>query len=127
MIRRLAWLTILLLTPAFATAANLSEDVARDYGEYLWPLFDHFHRNPELSTIGKETAARMALELRKVGLEVTEGVGGTGVVGVAAAGAGRLKPHPCTKAVATRCRPRVSVPKRPSSLHGFFLRSAAGS
>ncbi len=78
--RCLACLAALLLAPALATAATLSEDVARDYEEYLWPLFDHFHRNPELSLIEHETAARMAAELRGAGFEVTEGVGGTGVV-----------------------------------------------
>ena len=65
-----------------AHSFELGDAVQQDYDEYLWPLFDHFHRNPELSLIENETAARMASELRAAGFEVTENVGGTGVVAV---------------------------------------------
>ena len=56
----------------------------------LAALFDHFHRNPELSTVENETARRMALELSLAGFDVTEGVGGTGVVAIMKNGAGPL-------------------------------------
>src|SRR5690606_38979185 len=46
----------------------------------LQALYRELHRNPELSFMEKETAARMASELRACGFEVTEGVGGYGVV-----------------------------------------------
>jgi amidohydrolase len=62
--------------------ADLQSDIANDYQSYLAKLFDHFHRNPELSTIENQTAARMAKELRAAGFEATEGVGGTGVVAI---------------------------------------------
>ena len=66
-----------LAAPAFAPA------VKADYEHRLGALFDWFHRNPELSYKETNTAARMAKELRSIpGIEVTEGVGGTGVVGV---------------------------------------------
>ena len=90
MIRRLVCLVILFFTPLFAAADGLGEAVARDYAEYLWPLFDHFHRNPELSTIEHETAARMAEELGAAGFEVTEGIGGTGVVAMLENGDGPM-------------------------------------
>ncbi len=51
-------------------------------------LYQHFHRHPELSNAEVETAARLAAELREAGCEVTTGVGGHGVVGVLANGAG---------------------------------------
>ena len=73
-----------------ANADGLTDAVKKDYDEYLWPLFDHFHRNPELSLIENDTAARMASELRAAGFEVTEGVGGTGVVAMMDNGAGPL-------------------------------------
>jgi len=73
-----------------AGATELSDAVKKDYDDYLWPLFDHFHRNPELSTIENDTAARMAEELRGAGFEVTEGVGGTGVVAIMNNGDGPL-------------------------------------
>ena len=41
-----------------------------------------FHKNPELGTQETRTAKVIADELRKLGYEVTTGVGGTGVVGV---------------------------------------------
>ena len=72
------------------SADELSEAVKKDYDDYLWPLFDHFHRNPELSLIETDTAARMARELRAAGFEVTENVGGTGVVAMMENGDGPL-------------------------------------
>ena len=54
----------------------------------LIALYEHFHANPELSFQEHETAKRMAKEMRAAGFEVTEGVGGTGVVGVMRNGAG---------------------------------------
>lgn len=85
-----ARLLMLLLLSASVHAADLSESVQKDYDEYLWPLFDHFHRNPELSLVEQETAARMAAELRAAGFDVTENVGGTGVVAMLKNGTGPL-------------------------------------
>lgn len=73
-----------------ASASELSDDIKKDYDEYLWPLFDHFHRNPELSLIEHDTAARMAEELRSAGFDVTEDVGGTGVIAMMKNGDGPL-------------------------------------
>ena len=56
--------------------------------EHLGGLYRHLHEHPELSLREQETAARMADELRALGLEVTEKVGGTGVVGVLRCGDG---------------------------------------
>lgn len=54
----------------------------------LESLYVDLHRSPELSLQEKETAARMAAELRALGFEVTTGVGGHGVVGVLRNGKG---------------------------------------
>jgi len=63
--------------------------VSADYQRELGSLFDWFHRNPELSFKEVNTAARMARELRAIpGIDVTEKVGGTGVVGVMKNGPG---------------------------------------
>lgn len=70
--------------------AALAQTIEAEYDGYLAPLFVHFHRNPELSFLESETAARMAQELRTAGLEVTEGVGGTGVVAMLRNGDGPL-------------------------------------
>jgi hippurate hydrolase len=89
MFKRFLWLiAVLLALPAVAD--ELGEAVQTDYDEYLANLFDHFHRNPELSTVENETARRMALELSLAGFDVTEGVGGTGVVAMLENGEGPL-------------------------------------
>lgn len=67
---------------------RLAADVERDYRANLEQLFIHFHQNPELSFKETKTAARMAQELRRLGVTVTEKVGGTGVVGVVRNGQG---------------------------------------
>jgi hippurate hydrolase len=66
----------------------LRESIARDYAENLEELYLHFHRNPELSNLEFETAKRLAEEIRAFGYEVTEGVGGTGIVAVLKNGPG---------------------------------------
>ena len=82
---------VLLTTLPYATVASeLSRSIAKDYEDNLEQLFDHFHRNPELPTIEHDPAARMAAELRALGYEVTEGVGGTGVVAMFKNGNGPL-------------------------------------
>ncbi|MEM9207747.1 MAG: amidohydrolase [Pseudomonadota bacterium] len=79
-----------LLSGSIAQGSELRETIQRDYDDYLWPLFDHFHRNPELSLFETRTAARMAQELRLAGFDVTENVGGTGVVAMLENGDGPL-------------------------------------
>jgi amidohydrolase len=54
----------------------------------LVALYIDLHRNPELSLHEQNTAAKLAERLRRLGFEVTAGVGGTGVVGVLRNGAG---------------------------------------
>ena len=88
--RLLAVLTLgvaIVAGPAWADE-RLASDVERDYRANLEPLFLHFHQNPELSFKEMKTAARMAEELRRLGVAVTENVGSTGVVGVVRNGQG---------------------------------------
>jgi amidohydrolase len=68
-------------------AAAVRKLVAEDC-ERLEKLYKHLHAHPELSKQEEETAARMAAELRALGFEVTEKVGGHGVVGVLKNGKG---------------------------------------
>src|SRR5690606_23469596 len=55
--------------------------ISQEYNS-LENLYKHLHAHPELSFQEKETSKLLADELRKVGFEVTENVGGYGVVGV---------------------------------------------
>ena len=61
---------------------DLPRAIAADYDDRLKDMYEYFHANPELSFVESKTAARMAQELRALGYDVTEGVGGTGVVAV---------------------------------------------
>jgi len=88
----LSTLCFVLAISVTASAQNpgLREAIASDYQGHLWPLFDHFHRNPELSLVENKTAARLAKELRATGFDVTEGVGGTGIVAIMKNGPGPM-------------------------------------
>ena len=83
-------LVIAIASGAVAQNPALREVIAADYQSHLWPLFDHWHRNPELSVVEHKTAARLAKELRAAGFEVTEGVGGTGIVAIMKNGPGPM-------------------------------------
>jgi amidohydrolase len=75
-------IALLAAFPAQA-APDFAPAIKADYDQQLAALFDWFHRHPELSYMETATAARMAKELRAIpGIDVTEKVGGTGVVGV---------------------------------------------
>lgn len=54
----------------------------REDSERLVGLYKQLHSQPELSFQEKKTAARIAEELRAAGCEVTENVGGHGLVGI---------------------------------------------
>ena len=51
-------------------------------------LYLDLHQTPELSSHETQTASKLAARLRNLGYEVTEGVGGTGVVAILKNGAG---------------------------------------
>ena len=83
-------------SPAFAqpaTTVSSSEAVAKawaaEHGGELVELYMQLHQAPELTFEEEKTAARMAIELRKVGAEVQTGIGGHGVVGVLRNGPGK--------------------------------------
>ena len=57
--------------------------------------FEHLHRHPELSMQEHRTADIAAAWLRQQGYEVTEGVGGTGVVGLLRNGDGEAVYRRC--------------------------------
>ncbi len=58
------------------------------YQNDLIQFYQETHKNPELSFKEEKTAARIAVELKKYGYEVTTGIGKTGVVGVLKNGKG---------------------------------------
>lgn len=101
---RLRWLIILALgslvaslapsdtktpdeTAAKANLAAIQKLVDKELPS-LEALYKHLHANPELSLQEVQSAARMAKELKALGFDVTEKVGGTGVVGILKNGKG---------------------------------------
>src|SRR5258708_513206 len=78
---------MLVVLSAFAQNASLKDQV-----ESVFPdaksLYLDLHQHPELSSHETRTAALLAERLRKLGYEVTENVGGTGVVAIMKNGPG---------------------------------------
>jgi len=72
-----------LLTAALAAFAPAAQ------AETLMDVYKHLHANPELSSMETETAAYLAERMEKLGFDVTEEFGGTGVVSVMKNGPGK--------------------------------------
>ncbi len=84
---KLLFLLILLAAAAFAQTAAGSKEVETVYPA-AHDLYLDLHQNPELSSHETQTAAKLAARLRSLGYEVTEAVGGTGVVAILKNGTG---------------------------------------
>ncbi|HYV32726.1 MAG TPA: amidohydrolase, partial [Candidatus Binatia bacterium] len=74
--------------PAASLGDSLKPGVDAEYPA-LERLYQDFHAHPELSFHEEQTAAKLASELKTLGLEVATAVGGHGVVGVLRNGAGK--------------------------------------
>ena len=77
----------LFLSSASAQASSGSKEVEAVYPE-AHALYLDLHQNPELSGHETQTAAKLAGRLRGLGYELTEHVGGTGIVAILKNGAG---------------------------------------
>jgi hippurate hydrolase len=75
----------MIMTPA--DAATLADAIHADMPQ-LMTLYRDLHANPELSMQEVRTPAKLAAEIRKLGFEVSEHVGKTGVVAVMKNGPG---------------------------------------
>src|SRR5205085_8185510 len=89
--RRNAMIRLFVLSAFLAFASAVRAQPARSVPELagldrVYPtldaLYQDLHRNPELSKHEDKTAAKLAARMREVGFEVTEHVGGTGIVGI---------------------------------------------
>src|ERR1700733_2620598 len=80
-------LLLLSLTVYACAQAPSSKEVEAVYPA-AHDLYIDLHQHPELSSHETQTAAKLAARLRGLGYEVTEGVGGTGVVAILKNGAG---------------------------------------
>ena len=71
-----------------AVKAGIEAVISKEKDDLI-ALYQHLHANPELSFHEEKTSQRMAGEMRKLGFEVTEKVGGWGVVAVLKNGPGK--------------------------------------
>ncbi len=90
--RALLFLIFIVSTSSFVVTdpPTKLEMIIKDDLPFLVEFYKHRHENPEISLQEKETSAELAAELRKLGIEVTEGVGGYGIVGILKNGEGPL-------------------------------------
>src|SRR5690554_3734487 len=89
--RRLSKIALMAATSVlFSTQAHadpLTDSINADLPS-LMEIYRDLHANPELSGEEVQTAAKLAAEARRLGFDVTEKVGGTGVVAVMKNGEG---------------------------------------
>jgi len=82
----------LLLLLSLTASANAQTGASSKEVDAVYPqahdLYVDLHQNPELSAHETQTASKLAARLRNLGYEVTEHVGGTGVVAILRNGAG---------------------------------------
>ncbi len=76
-----------LAVSGYAQTVEVSKEVDAVYPA-AHDLYIDLHQTPELSSHETRTAAKLAARLRALGYEVTEGVGGTGVVAILKNGSG---------------------------------------
>ena len=84
---KLALAVAALMASTTSPAATLSDSVRADMPQ-LMSLYRDLHANPELSMQEVRTPAKLAPEMKKLGFEVTEHVGKTGLVAVMKNGPG---------------------------------------
>jgi len=87
-VKRLGLLSILIPAAALAGPSSVPAAVDAVY-PMAHALYVNIHEHPELSGHETRTAATLAKALRNLGFEVTEHVGGTGIVAVLRNGPGR--------------------------------------
>src|SRR5438309_3841791 len=80
-------LIVTLSAPTWAQIPPLSKEVDTVYAD-AHALYLDLHQNPELSTHETQTAAKLAARWRSAGYDVSEHVGGTGVVAILKNGPG---------------------------------------
>src|SRR6202142_800118 len=88
---KLPLLLALVLTAGFAAAQTSITPSSKEV-DAAFPaahdLYLDLHEHPELSSHETQTAAKLASRLRNLGYDVTEKVGGTGIVAILKNGAG---------------------------------------
>lgn len=85
---RILWTGVAALALTMPAAAQSLGDQVQQQMPSLMTIYKDLHANPELSFMEVRSAGILATEARKLGFDVTEKVGGTGVVAVMKNGPG---------------------------------------
>jgi amidohydrolase len=85
---RILWTGVAALALTMPAAAQSLGDQVQQQMSSLMTIYKDLHANPELSFMEVRSAGILATEARKLGFDVTEKVGGTGVVAVMKNGPG---------------------------------------
>ncbi|ENY81274.1 MULTISPECIES: amidohydrolase [unclassified Sphingopyxis] len=85
---RILWTGVAALALTMPAAAQSLGDQVQQQMPSLMTIYKDLHANPELSFMEVRSAGILAAEARKLGFDVTEKVGGTGVVAVMKNGPG---------------------------------------
>ncbi|KTE77468.1 MAG: amidohydrolase [Sphingopyxis terrae] len=85
---RILWTGVAALALTMPAAAQSLGDQVQQQMPSLMAIYKDLHANPELSFMEVRSAGILATEARKLGFDVTEKVGGTGVVAVMKNGPG---------------------------------------
>src|SRR5450432_4623061 len=78
---------VLAATSTFAQNSKTTTEIDAVFPD-VHALYLDLHQNPELSSHEVQTAAKLADRLRQIGFDVTEHVGGTGIVAILKNGPG---------------------------------------
>ena len=81
-IQSAALLTLFFACSTAVQSADTPADWSKQHVDELLTIYKDLHSNPELSFREERTAAKLATELKSLGIEVTTGVGQMGVVGL---------------------------------------------
>lgn len=81
MSKKMYYILLIIGLFSFTEKKSLNESIKKDL-PYLKNLYLNIHKNPEISLMEKETSEKLAIELEKIGFEVTRKFGGYGIVGV---------------------------------------------
>src|SRR5262245_43378885 len=70
--------------------AEIVDTLLRDRATHYFDLYKDLHQYPELGNKEVETSKKMAAQLKALGINVIENIGGTGLVGVISNGTGPI-------------------------------------
>ena len=79
---------VLIFILSLVSSTVFSADIPKDLYDHLEKFYQDIHENPELAGEEKRTSSKVAAEMHGLGLNVTENIGGYGLVSILKNGSG---------------------------------------